>query len=1197
MSRMCLRSGILLLLATLPLPPAGAVVISEFMASNERALVAEDGSTPDWIEVYNDGAETVDLFGWALTDDRGGDGRWFFPERLLAPGEFLVVFASGKNKRDPAGELHTDFQLAEDGEYLGLRDRRGNVICEFFPRYPQQIPDASYGRPMEIRSNRVIPDNATARFLIPADDSLGMTWTEADFDDAAWTSGPLGIGYDQNTTPTFTGEFRTDVGARMRSVNASIYVRIPFSLGADDLDGTVHLRMRFADGFIAYINGVEVWRDNARAGDNDYDARAASNRLTADALIPKDYRMAGLKDVLRAGTNVLAFHAMNSSRTTRDFLLAPEMEISEVISVSPDDAEYYSEPTPGAPNVAGIPMLAMAPVLSEESGTRTNAFQLEMTAPAGGEIRYTLDSSRPTADSTPYTGPLSINATTMVRARVFQDGLLPSPTVSRHFVFVRGTKLPTFSSNLPIVLINTNGNAIPDTGFCGPGNPAHFYFIDRGPDGRAHIDGEPDFAGYGAIKRRGSSTGGDAKASYRIEMQDEFGEDRAIDVLGFPRESDFILYAPYRYDPALMRNAFIYEVSRRCGRWAARCRFVEVFVNTSRTAISYESNYMGCYHFMETIKRDLNRVDIAELLPDDEEEPEVSGGYVFKIDRPNPCEAGFSAGGQSFQWWEPESTEVTTAQRTWLTNYLNQANTAVQSRDIGRYEQYLDVDSWIDHHILNVFPKNVDAFRLSGYWIKDREKRIEAGPIWDYDRSMGSTDGRDINPLAWANTGGDGGTSYFTYGWYGPLFGNVPPTGDSEWARRYRARWRELRAGPLDTDLLLAIIDRNAAEIGEAATREYQRWSWGGSFQTNVNSFKNWIRNRVEWIDSQFIEPPILSHPGGLVPEDFELSMSSPDGEIYYTINGPDPRNGSNPAPEALRYEGPILLANNMKIQARTYVSRTWSELVSAAYYTYLQPLVITEVMYNPPTDPDGAYASTDFEYIEVLNIGTEEVDLAGVRLVGRITFDFSDGAVPRLGPGEYVVIARNVAALAYRYGDGIRVAGAYSGILSNSTMTLDLAGPADEPLTSFTYYDNETGWYPETDGGGYSLVIRDPYAPRETWDDPASWRASLAEGGSPGREDTAGGLQLTGDFTQNGRLTISDAVGMLYALSGSPAVSYPCPAKDGNRRLLDFDGDGHMNSIDAIRLLMYLFRDGDPPPAGLDCIPIGGCPDVCGGR
>ena len=120
--------------------------LSEFMASNTRTLKDETGQFVDWIELFNPSDTAVDLTGWSLTDDPGDLTKWRFPATNLAAGGFLVVFASGADRRTPGARLHTGFQLSAGGEYLALVRPDGvSVASEFKPTYPRQVPDLSHG--------------------------------------------------------------------------------------------------------------------------------------------------------------------------------------------------------------------------------------------------------------------------------------------------------------------------------------------------------------------------------------------------------------------------------------------------------------------------------------------------------------------------------------------------------------------------------------------------------------------------------------------------------------------------------------------------------------------------------------------------------------------------------------------------------------------------------------------------------------------------------------------------------------------------------------------------------------------------------------------------------------------------------------------------------------------------------------------
>ena len=126
------------------------VIISELLAVNDKDLKDADGDHVDWIELHNAGDATIDLAGWALTDDSKDLSKWMFPAVKIEAGGFLLVFASGKNRAKPDGELHASFKLGAGGEYLGLVRPDGQTVAHHFVmKYPKQRDDVSYGVPAD----------------------------------------------------------------------------------------------------------------------------------------------------------------------------------------------------------------------------------------------------------------------------------------------------------------------------------------------------------------------------------------------------------------------------------------------------------------------------------------------------------------------------------------------------------------------------------------------------------------------------------------------------------------------------------------------------------------------------------------------------------------------------------------------------------------------------------------------------------------------------------------------------------------------------------------------------------------------------------------------------------------------------------------------------------------------------------------
>jgi len=183
---------------------AATPVISEFMAVNVSTLEDEDGDYSDWIELFNPGSEPVNLNGYWLTDRASDLTGWRVPDITIDPGGYRVIFASSKDRDDPDGELHTDFKLNSDGEYLALVGPDGtSVIHEYAPQYPPQVADVAYGVAPDVQSTNLVAPNVTARYHVPQSNLLQSQWALNDFNDATWSAGPTGIGYD-------TGEEESD---------------------------------------------------------------------------------------------------------------------------------------------------------------------------------------------------------------------------------------------------------------------------------------------------------------------------------------------------------------------------------------------------------------------------------------------------------------------------------------------------------------------------------------------------------------------------------------------------------------------------------------------------------------------------------------------------------------------------------------------------------------------------------------------------------------------------------------------------------------------------------------------------------------------------------------------------------------------------------------------------------------------------
>jgi hypothetical protein len=188
----------------------GQISITEFVANNVEGILDDDGNHEDWVEIKNTGLATVNLSGWFLTDSASQLRKWAFPSKSLSPGQYLVVFASNKNRRDPLKTLHTNFKLDGGGEFLALTKAEtngGTTIVQSWNPYPAQAADVSYGITETGAISTLVSASSPVKFRIPnatTGPAMGTTWRGANepFDETGWTTGVAALGHGAVPNPS-----------------------------------------------------------------------------------------------------------------------------------------------------------------------------------------------------------------------------------------------------------------------------------------------------------------------------------------------------------------------------------------------------------------------------------------------------------------------------------------------------------------------------------------------------------------------------------------------------------------------------------------------------------------------------------------------------------------------------------------------------------------------------------------------------------------------------------------------------------------------------------------------------------------------------------------------------------------------------------------------------------------------------------
>lgn len=1066
----------------------GGPVIAEFCADNEDTLDDENGDSSDWIELYNGSNAAVNLSGWFLSNNALVPDLWALPNVSIPAYGFLTVYASAKNRSDPANPLHTNFTLAKLSGTLSLMKPDTSLASTF--TYGAQVGDVSYG-------------------LLP---NVGGGYT---------------YGYLETPTP-------------------------------------------------------------------------GSGNLGLQAAGPPAEDVVYLKDAV---------------------------------------------PTTG--------------------GLFSDTFTLSIQAPvaAGAVVRYTLNNTPPTETSPIYTTPFTISATTTVRSRVYAPNQLPGEIASRTFLKLdasltnyHGSGQP-FSSNLPIIVLDSF--SVPVDSYTTEGSRPHrlsqAVVIDRNvaapaPDNnRAMITGAVDFQGRCGVHVRGETSAGFDQKSYAWEFWNNENEDKSASVLGMPAESDWVLHAPYT-DKTLMRNFLTYDLMRQLNGTGAAMgvKFVEVFFNQDNTTVS-ESDYRGVYVLVEKIKRGGDRVDI-EKIPDLSTDPAlISGGYLFRKDKPDPGVVTFdTSAGQQFQFVEPEVPN--TAQKNWLNAYVNNFEAALNGSNFANpttgYAAYINPRSFIDNQWFVEITKQIDGYRLSTYFSKDRDGKISCAPVWDYNLSLFNADYND---------------GFLHNGWYHSQLGSIDyyywPRlhQDPNYVIQHWDRYWDLRRSLFAPVTIANYIDGLASELTNGSTtpvtnnmasqaplaespamRQYRKWPilgtyvwpnpsnvgarikyWNGPSLTpttytaadaEVDAMKSFLLQRLSWIDDQntsgttIYRPPVFSLSGGSIGSGTPLSITrysgtapsgmtyASAGTIYYTTDESDPRSASGTVAGSA-YSGPIVLTNSVTIKARLFENGYWSPLSSASFIVNAVPasaanLVISEICYRPtPPAPGtaeflaGYTSGNNFEYLELLNVSAGNIDLSNCEITGGVTFSFI-GVSPTkltLAPGERVLIVGNEAAFAMRYGTGqaAKILGIYSGNLSNSGEQVNLLAANTDVIASVSY-GVAAPWPTEPNATGFSLVLA--HAASNQVYLAENFRASLQAGGTPGTSAgftasiTLSDLSHVADGLPHQASAVTDPIGFPVSISyaGNPQAPTVAGSHPVSATVSHFDYSGSANATLVISLPVY---------------------------
>lgn len=453
------------------------------------------------------------------------------------------------------------------------------------------------------------------------------------------------------------------------------------------------------------------------------------------------------------------------------------------------------------------------------------------------------------------------------------------------------------SSNLPIVVISTNGQTIPDAYKI----TARMKIIYNEPPRRNYVtDPGNIYDGYVGIEIRGVYSASLPQKPYGFETRDSLGNNLNVPILNMPSENDWVLIANYN-DKTFMRNTLAFDLFTKMGHYQPHTRLCEVIVN---------NEYQGIYVLTEKIKRDKNRVNISKLTSADTSGNNLTGGYIIKIDYADGSGTDFwyskyeaidcpgTGRYPFFVYSYPKPEDITNQQKQYIQGFVSKIDSILRipkwADPTKGYRAYLDVASFVDYFIVGEVSRNVDTYKKSAFFYKDRadiDGRLHAGPVWDFDWAW-----KNINECMVNATDGSGWTykiSSVCRSWPVPPGWMVKLLEDTTFTNELHTRYSLLRKTMLSGEYFFHYIDSVHTLVNEAQVRHYQKWPILGknvgapevdaqptTYAGEITKFKNWISTRLTWLDANMPGKDIqVTGVQGAVkePKDFVLFQNYPN--------------------------------------------------------------------------------------------------------------------------------------------------------------------------------------------------------------------------------------------------------------------------------------------------------------------------------
>ena len=736
------------------------VEISEAAPVNLAMVPDRDGQFPDWIELHNTGSESADLSGWYLSDKESDPTRWAFPEgTVLAPGEYRLVFASRKPSSE--GELHASFSLSA-GETVYLFDPEGRCGASL------DLTGLEKGESAALRDGEIVH----TRFVTPGYPNTDEGYAALQSD--ATRSSPLliheAVTSNHNTFYHFAGGGYND-WVELRNMSNDVIEIRGYYLTDDEDDPTkwpLPYRQLFPGEIITYLC----------SGDESLNEKYYTHT---------NFKLDGVAEGL------YLYH----DGELCDYVYLHDIPNEGSIGRQWDKTGFWFIPTstPHADNVEGFRVITATPTALTEDGVFNGVDSVTVELSGPGPIYYTTDGNIPTAESTPYKGPFTVNKTCVVRAACVESGKLTGTPLTLSYIINENHTLPVASLVAEPYKLNRGiyENAYDYNGEVKQIAASVSLFEEDG-----------SFTADCGLRMFGHTGLHLPKKSFKILFRSRYGEESLHYDLFDSDVQDFtslVLRSGQDYSYSIIRDELFTEL---CAEFTDK-----VLVQQDKYCVLYiNGEYWGIYCFKEAFSEDYYA-----------SHANVSSESVTLQQAPVPLGSDFSNN---------------------VVNYCKTHDMSVPE-NYQHFCSMVDIDSLIDWAIIEGYTANADVQQNLRYF-----RSTENGNLWQfafYDLDWAFY--YDINNLSMVFAGiGEDGTELQHTTYIKTLLAN------EEFCDRFCRRLAEALATTLSDEHVLAKIDELAEELRAEVPRERARWNTG-DWEFRLNELRSFVNNgwRVKIID------------------------------------------------------------------------------------------------------------------------------------------------------------------------------------------------------------------------------------------------------------------------------------------------------------------------------------------------------------